>query len=69
MGMFMNQARGTVVLCITGKFPERFLNLCAQHRIAYWGLSWVGEHTIRLTTFAQNRRRMEPLAERIDCIS
>ena len=67
MGMFMNQARGTVVLCITGKFPERFLNLCAQHRIAYWGLSWVGEHTIRLTTFAQNRRRMEPLAERIDC--
>ena len=45
----MNLLRGTVVLCVTGPFPERLLNLCAQHRLDFWQLEWLDDHTVRFT--------------------
>ena len=41
MKRLMNLLRGTVALCVTGPFPERLLNLCAQHRLDFWRLEWL----------------------------
>ena len=32
----VNLLRGSVRLEVTGAFPERFLNLCAQRGAAFW---------------------------------
>ena len=49
----MNLLRGMVVLCVTGPFPERLLNLCAQHRLDFWQLEWLDDHTVRFTARRQ----------------
>ena len=34
----VNLLRGSVELEVQGAFPERFLNLCAQRGVAFWGV-------------------------------
>lgn len=63
----MNLLRGTVVLCVTGPFPERLLNLCAQHRLDFWQLEWLDDHTVRFTARRHQLGRLEKLAERVEC--
>ena len=67
MKRLMNLLRGTVALCVTGPFPERLLNLCAQHRLDFWRLEWLDDHTVRFTARRSQFRRLEALAERVDC--
>ena len=67
MKRLMNLLRGTVALCVTGPFPERLLNLCAQHRLDFWRLVWLDDHTVRFTARRSQFRRLEALAERVDC--
>ena len=67
MKRLMNLLRGTVVLCVTGPFPERLLNLCAQHRLDFWQLEWLDDHTVRFTARRHQLGRLEKLAERVEC--
>ena len=67
MKRLMNLLRGTVVLCVTGPFPERLLNLCAQHRLDFWQLEWLDDHTVRFTARRHQLGRLEELAERVEC--
>ncbi|MGE4276890.1 MAG: sporulation protein YqfD [Lawsonibacter sp.] len=67
MKRLINFLRGMVTLTITGPFPERLMNLCAQQGIDFWGLSWIDEHTLRLTTRRRQLSLLRRLAERVNC--
>ena len=38
MKKLINLLRGYVEILVTGAFPERLLNLCAQNRLKFWKL-------------------------------
>ncbi len=67
MKRLMNFLRGMVTLTITGPFPERLMNLCAQQGIDFWKLFWLDEHTLRLTTRRRQLPLLRQLAERVNC--
>lgn len=62
----VNLIRGSVRMEVTGDFPERFLNLCAQRGTAFWAVEWPDSHTLRLTV-AWVDRELDELAERTGC--
>ncbi len=62
MRHLMNLIRGVVVLRLTGPFPERLINLCAQAGIEFWAMEWLDEHTVRFTTRRYTLARLEDLA-------
>ena len=37
----VNFLRGSVEVEASGPFPERFLNLCAQRGVVFWGVTWL----------------------------
>lgn len=63
----VNLLRGSVRLVVTGAFPERFLNLCAQRGTAFWAVEWPESHTLRLTVAWRDRKGLEELARRTLC--
>lgn len=63
----VNLLRGSVRLEVTGAFPERFLNLCAQRGTAFWAVEWPDSHTLRLTVAWKDRKGLEDLGERTGC--
>ncbi len=63
----VNLLRGSVALEVTGEFPERFLNLCAQRGTAFWGVERPDEHTLRMTVAFRDRKGLEELGERTGC--
>lgn len=63
----VNFFRGSVRLEVTGAFPERFLNLCAQGGVAFWGVEWPQDAVVRLTVAWSDRRDLEELAQRTGC--
>lgn len=67
MRKLMNYLRGMVVLRLTGPFPERLINLCAQEGIDFWAMDWPDGHTVRLTTRRHTLKRLEELARRTGC--
>ena len=67
MKRLMNMLFGTAVVVVSGPFPERVINLCAQERIRFWALEWLDEHTVRLITRRQTLSVLEQLAERVGC--
>lgn len=67
MRKLMNYLRGMVVLRLTGPFPERLINLCAQEGIDFWAMEWIDGHTVRLTTRRRTLSRFEELAGRAGC--
>ena len=67
MRKLMNFLRGMVILRLTGPFPERLINLCAQEGIDFWAMEWLDEHTVRFTTRRYTLGRLAELAERAGC--
>ena len=67
MRKLMNFLRGMVVIRVTGLFPERLMNLCAQEGIDFWAMEWLDEHTLRLTTRRRSVGLLEGLARRAGC--
>ena len=59
----VNYARGTIRFEINGAFPERFLNLCAEHRVEFWQLERVDAATLRLSIHWRQRRRLTKMAQ------
>lgn len=62
-----NLLRGVVEIRAEGAFPERLINLCAQHRVAFWGVEWLDEHTITMMVARPDRKRVRELGEKIGC--
>lgn len=67
MKNLVNLLRGILEVTVTGPFPERLINLCAQHRLAFWGLEWQDEHTFTIQLHRGDLGRLEELARRVDC--
>ncbi|MGN1003638.1 MAG: sporulation protein YqfD [Oscillospiraceae bacterium] len=67
MQKWINFLRGSAAVEVTGAFPERFLNLCAQEGIGFWGLETPDSHTLRLRCARRDVKRLEPLARRVMC--
>lgn len=67
MQWLMNYLRGFVTVTVWGAFPERLLNLCAQHRLGFWGLEWTDETEFRFTVPFREYPRLERLAQKAMC--
>lgn len=67
MRKLINFFRGSVELEVTGAFPERFLNLCAQEYLTFWGIEWLDGGGLRITVARRDRVRAEQLGERAMC--
>lgn len=67
MQKWVNFLRGSVSVEVVGAFPERFINLCAQEGIGFWGLEYLDSNTLRLRVVRRDAKRLEPLARRVMC--
>ncbi len=67
MRHLMNLIRGMVCVRLTGLFPERIVNLCAQEGIDFWAMEWLDEHTVRFITRRHTLGLLEELAGRVGC--
>lgn len=67
MRRIINFFRGSVELIVTGPFPERFLNLCAQKGLSFWGIQWLENGGVRIIVSRWNYRRAVELGERAQC--
>lgn len=63
----VNYARGWVRLQAVGAFPERLLNLCAQHGVTFWAVEWRDGQTLALTVLQGHLSRVRELAPRSGC--
>ncbi|MCD7946729.1 MAG: sporulation protein YqfD [Oscillospiraceae bacterium] len=67
MNKLVNFLRGSVDLEVEGAFPERFLNLCGQRGILFWGVDWPGGQVLHITVTRADARRAEGLGEKARC--
>ncbi|MEG2097059.1 MAG: sporulation protein YqfD [Pseudoflavonifractor sp.] len=67
MQKIVNLLRGSVRLSVEGAYPEQFLNLCAQNRLAFWGVTLVSPHQLELMVARQHARRAQGLGQGADC--
>lgn len=67
MKKLINLLRGYVEWQVTGAFPERMLNLCAQHRLQFWRLRWMDETTFTFRTALTDSKKVGELAGRAMC--
>ena len=67
MGSVMNALRGNLRLEVAGPFPERFLNICAANGVAFWGVEWLDEHTLRVSVARKDAKQAERLGARAIC--
>ena len=67
MQKIINFFRGSVLYTVTGAFPERFLYLCAQNAVPFWGLEWLDDHTLRLCFARKDAKKARTLAEKVMC--
>lgn len=67
MRWLINLLRGRVTVQATGAYPERLINLCAAHAVAFWGLEWVDAASFRFTVALWDWKRVRELAEKAMC--
>jgi len=67
MKRLVNYLRGVVRVSVTGAFPERVVNLCAQNRVDFWAVDWRDEHTILFTVRSRGLRQVQYFAQRVEC--
>lgn len=67
MKKLINLLRGYVEWQITGPFPERMLNLCAQERLPFWRIRWLDANSFVFRTPLSRARQAEQLARRALC--
>jgi len=63
----INLLRGRVTVQATGAFPERLINLCAVHAVAFWGVEWVDKTSFRFTVAFQDWKKVKELAQKAMC--
>ena len=63
MNNVVNYLRGTARVTVTGLFPERVVNLCAQNGVEFWGVDWRDEHLVTMTVRRKGLPKLEELDE------
>ena len=63
----VNALRGSVRLEVSGAFPERFLNLCAQRGIVFWNVERLEATRLRLTVTRQGSGPARALGDKVLC--
>lgn len=59
--------RGSVWIKVTGAFPERFLNLCAQERITFWDMEMPDGQTVHMRVAFPDLKRVRKAAQTAMC--
>ena len=67
MQNWINFLRGSLLVEVTGAFPERFLNLCAQGGVAFWALKLPDPYTLQLRIARKETGKVTELAHRVGC--
>lgn len=67
MKKWFNLLLGYAVIQVTGAYPERFLNLCAQNRRGFWRLQWPDAHTVQVRVHLSDLEELKELAQRCGC--
>lgn len=63
----LNLLQGQIHIRAECAFPERILNLCSIHDLAFWDLKWENETTFTCRISRQDFRRLRQAAEKLDC--
>lgn len=56
--------KGYKVICITGKFPERFLNVCANKGIFLSDVTYLSASSVRVTISTKAAKELEAICEK-----
>lgn len=67
MQKWINLLRGSVRVKVTGAFPERFLNLCAQAGISFWDMEMPDGQTVCMQVAFSQLRRVRKAARTAMC--
>ena len=66
MNKFLNYNNGYVKIKVSGKYPERFINLCIVKGIKIWGLSYKNSY-IELFTSIDGFKQLRPILKTTSC--
>lgn len=61
---FFSLFKGYLTITVTGHFPERFLNVCAQKNILLWDIVRISEKTIRCRISVRGFKLLIPISYR-----
>lgn len=64
LSRFIHYIRGYLVIRISGRYPERFLNVCAARGILVWDIRRLSERTIRLKISIRGFRMLPGIASK-----
>lgn len=67
MKRLMNYLRGVAYVAVTGNFPERLINLCAQERITFWSVEWKDDHSLTMRIHCRSLKTLQELTLRCGC--
>lgn len=62
-----NLLAGQVTGRVESGFPERVLNICAEHGLRFWDLEWESAVAFTFTMTRRDWRRLRRLSRRLDC--
>ena len=69
MRRLVNGLRGQVTLRVESPFPERILNLCGEHGIAFWDLSWEGGNCFTCRISRTDLAAFRRAVEKAECVA
>lgn len=61
MGRTVNYLKGSVLLEAEGKFPERFVNICAENGVDFWDLERIDEEKFSVRVHSSGYRTLQQL--------
>ncbi len=64
---FINLLQGTVKITVESGFPERVLNLCSAHDIAFWDMEWHSPTSFSIKLSRKSFLQLRRLAQKLDC--
>ncbi len=62
-----NLLAGQVTGRVESGFPERVLNICAEHALRFWDLEWESAVAFTFTMTRRDWKRLRRLSRRLDC--
>lgn len=63
----VNLLSGTVAVTVESGFPERVLNLCSAHGIAFWDMEWHSPTCFSMKLKRSHYLQLRRLAKKLDC--
>ena len=63
----VNLLSGTVSVTVESGFPERVLNLCSAHEIAFWDMEWHSPTCFSFKLKRSHYLQLRRLAKKLDC--